>query len=419
MEKTKTELAHSDGKKTDSSSGKVDGLNAKSTDQPAKAKPAPKSQPYSPLQARTIERGARGPTKMQSTSSTSKPRENRQNNGRNLSRANNSPAVETHTWDREWDSGKLPVENWKMNVPDIGDSAQGSRHFRPLTTHRYGSNPLRRRGVFSMSAARPSATAQFRPLRNPGFFHDDRFDDIVEGVTKNTVPKATSANTSSKSLDKDLPEAVRGKKIAARLSVVNKQNTTNTDSSSKAAHRPQRPQLVPVPLASALRSTSSQFSHRKTGNRVMKNDVDNPSTYTSMRKSRNSDTIVSAQIRHPNSMSNATGRKQNSVEKNKATDEKISKENSEKAARENKNSERQRRMPKTRASAQPWRIATKGSLLSNSDESTEIRRLLDNLLDQVCTEIDGMKVEEDSSNNKSQDVSLQNENSKTSDETEV
>ncbi|KAI1719829.1 zinc knuckle domain-containing protein [Ditylenchus destructor] len=394
-------------------------LHEMSTNQPVKAKPAPKSQPYSPLQARTIEKSVREPTKTQSTSSVSKPRENCQNTGRNLSRTNNSSAIETHTWDREWDSGKLPVENWKMNVPDIGDSAQSSRHFRPLTTHRYGSNPLRRRGggLFSMSAARPSATAHFRPLRNPGFFHDDRFDDIVEGVTKDTVPKSTPPNTSStsKALDTDLPEAVRGKKIAARLSVVNKQN----DSPAKAAHRPQRPQLPPIPLASALRSSSSQFSHRRTDNRLMKNDLDNP-MHPPTRKTRNSEAIVSAQIRHPKNMSNVTGRKQNPVGKNKTTDEKISKENTEKAARENKNSERQRRMPKTRPSAQPWRIANKGQLMSNnSDENTEIRLLLDNLLDQICTEIDGMKVEVDSSNNKSQDASGQNENSKTSDETEV
>ncbi|EJW78047.1 hypothetical protein WUBG_11044 [Wuchereria bancrofti] len=32
-------------------------------------------------------------------------------------------------WDREWDAGKISVENWKENVPDIGNSKGSNAHF--------------------------------------------------------------------------------------------------------------------------------------------------------------------------------------------------------------------------------------------------------------------------------------------------
>lgn len=107
-----------------------------------------------------------------------------------------------------------------MNVPEIGDSAHGSRYFQPTNNRFGGTFASRRRRLFVGSAAKPSPTARIRPLRNPGFFHDDRFDDIPENSTiqQSTPPHNVAAEKCEKG---HLPAAVRGKKIASRLSIVN------------------------------------------------------------------------------------------------------------------------------------------------------------------------------------------------------
>ncbi|KAM3716634.1 E3 ubiquitin-protein ligase XIAP [Dirofilaria immitis] len=39
-------------------------------------------------------------------------------------------------WDREWDAGKISVENWKENVPDIGDNVPNTHFLRGFKNRR-------------------------------------------------------------------------------------------------------------------------------------------------------------------------------------------------------------------------------------------------------------------------------------------
>ncbi|KAI6213881.1 hypothetical protein M3Y94_00203600 [Aphelenchoides besseyi] len=59
---------------------------------------------------------------------------------------------------REWDAGKKPIDQWKMNVPEIGDQQRARRN---PPSHRGRG---RGRGNFS----KPTNDGR------PGFFHDDR-----------------------------------------------------------------------------------------------------------------------------------------------------------------------------------------------------------------------------------------------------
>ncbi|CAD5225506.1 unnamed protein product [Bursaphelenchus okinawaensis] len=60
--------------------------------------------------------------------------------------------------DREWDTGKTPASQWKVNVPEFGDGAATSRRRRFHPNQRYR-----------------------HPNPRPGFQHDDRFLDDKNG----------------------------------------------------------------------------------------------------------------------------------------------------------------------------------------------------------------------------------------------
>uniref|UniRef100_A0A915D3C8 Ubiquitinyl hydrolase 1 n=1 Tax=Ditylenchus dipsaci TaxID=166011 RepID=A0A915D3C8_9BILA len=145
-------------------------------------------------------------------------------------------------WAREWDTGKDPVDKWKMNVPDLGDTtSQGSSYFRS-SFHPRGL--ARTRGGNDL----PKGFRQPKPVRNPGFFHDDRFDHIPENFTK------IDGETNTKN---QLPAAVRDKKIASRLSIVDRQ-PTSTGSNVK-----QDSKSVQSPDNSIGRIKNANFLHEK------------------------------------------------------------------------------------------------------------------------------------------------------------
>ncbi|KAH7696766.1 Protein C10G8.8 a, partial [Aphelenchoides avenae] len=121
-------------------------------------------------------------------------------------------------WDREWDSGKQPAANWKMNVPEYGD--EGCRPFRnayaPNRTRRLNGSHIGRAGnaprldgnVGHTKRVAAGARRQEAQLRNPAFFHDDRF------------PNGESKRTDANDIDNGkLPAAIEGKKIASRVTM--------------------------------------------------------------------------------------------------------------------------------------------------------------------------------------------------------
>lgn len=82
------------------------------------------------------------------------------NNKKDNSKGNNAEKQ----WSREWDEGKTSADDWKMNVPDIGD--RNNHYFKIESTEN-------RRGRGGKTATRGD-TQRVPGMRNPGYFHDDR-----------------------------------------------------------------------------------------------------------------------------------------------------------------------------------------------------------------------------------------------------
>uniref|UniRef100_A0AC35GL95 Uncharacterized protein n=1 Tax=Panagrolaimus sp. PS1159 TaxID=55785 RepID=A0AC35GL95_9BILA len=94
-------------------------------------------------------------------------------------------------WSREWDRGKTSAEDWKMNVPEVGD--HGNSYFKTDSSN--GTSSSTRGGNRRDSGGRGGGAIQHQHQQqrgrrggaqgaskpqqsphNPGFFHDDRFD---------------------------------------------------------------------------------------------------------------------------------------------------------------------------------------------------------------------------------------------------
>lgn len=122
-----------------------------------------------------------------------------------------------------------------MNVPEYGD--EGCRPFRnayaPNRTRRLNGSHIGRAGnaprldgnVGHTKRVAAGARRQEAQLRNPAFFHDDRF------------PNGESKRTDANDIDNGkLPAAIEGKKIASRVTMRPSNSAASVGSALRASH---------------------------------------------------------------------------------------------------------------------------------------------------------------------------------------